>query len=376
MLITQVIHGIHNSSAGPTHSVARLTDELRKSGQEAAILTLGQPPSVWPYSAPLRIHDGAIERGIGISMSLLRDVRRLSNQSCILHGHGIWRLTNLFPLVLRRTAMARIVCSPRGTLSAWSMQYKALVKRPFWHLLQKPALDRCDCFHATAYSELADIRRLGLRKPVAVIPNGIDVPELPAGLQRGKRLVFLSRIDPVKGVDLLLHAWAAVADDFPDWELVIAGPITTGYAASMQELAKKLRAPRVNFVGEMQGEAKRRLLFGASSFVLPTHSENFGIAVAEALAHGLPVITTTRTPWTELSGRNCGWCITPDEDALREVLRDVLSRPLPELHKMGASGRDWMERNYAWGRVAEMMMQSYEWLLYGAAKPDWIITTQ
>lgn len=372
MRIEQIIGAVHNPSAGPTYSVAMLADELHKLGHASSVLTLGPPPANWPHVAPLQVHDGWFERKTGISMAMLRHIRSLSAEACILHGHGVWRPANLFPLFVGRDPKARLVCSPRGMLSPWSMNYKASIKRPFWNLLQKPALERCHCFHVTAPLELDDIRRLGFRTPVTVIPNGVDIPQLRDDTSRMKTLVFLSRIDPKKGLDLLLPAWTSIADEFSDWNLVIAGPLTDSYAESVQALARRLNAPRVTFAGQVLGQGKRALLSGASLFVLPTYSENFGIAVAEALAHGTPVITTTETPWTEVGERHCGWCIPPNEDRLRETLREALSRPLPQLHEMGMNGRRWMERNYAWKHIAEMMEATYEWLLGKGNQPDWV----
>lgn len=336
-------------------------------------MTLGHRPEQWPYQTPLTIHQGALELGTGISVSLLRESHRIARAEGILHNHGIWRTSNLFPLVVGRNSPARIVCSPRGMLSSWSMQYKSVIKKPFWRLLQEPALKRCHCFHATAMSEYEDIRRQGFTAPVAVIPNGIDIPTLRFETSRTRRVVFLSRIDPKKGLDMLLPAWAAVAGDFTDWELVIAGPLGGNYARSMQNLAEEIRAPRIRFIGQVLGESKRDLLASASLFVLPTYSENFGIAVAEALAHGLPVITTDETPWTSVHERNCGWIIRPDQRELEQALRDAMSRSTADLHDMGAIGRSWMETDYAWRRIAIMMQHTYRWLLHGGVQPEWVL---
>ena len=374
MKITQIIQGVYNPSAGPTYSVAKLADQLYTLGEDASVLTLGEPPAVWPYEAPLTIHDGVLERKTGVSLSMMAAIRRLSKSPGILHGHGIWRVANLFPLFTDREGAARIVYSPRGTLSPWSMQHKILVKQPFWRLLQKPALQRCHCFHATAPAEYEDIRRVGLRGPVTIIPNGVDIPDIPANNIRRKRVAFLSRIDPIKGLDILLPTWAAIADEFSDWDLVIAGPLGNDYADSIQTLAETLNAPRVKFAGQVLGETKHRLLTEASLFVLPSYSENFGMAVAEALAHGTPVITTTETPWSDLHRRNCGWCIAPQQPELEQTLRNAMSRPLESLREMGENGREWMRENYAWDRVAGMMMQTYKWLHDKAPRPDCVAT--
>ncbi len=372
MRITQVIQGVHISSAGPTYSVARLASELRTLGDESSVITLGIPPSEWPHSAPIRVHSGNIERATGVSPTMMRDIHRESKNSCIIHGHGIWRIANLFPLLVSRDAPARIVYSPRGTLSSWSMQYKSLIKKPFWVLLQKPALARCHCLHATSDAEHQDIRRVGLEAPVAVIPNGIDIPAIDEHLPRKNQVVYLSRINPVKGVDLLIKAWIAVHRHFKNWELVIAGPLDNEYAQSMVSLASALKAEAITFVGETLGDEKRSLLSRASLFILPSYSENFGIAVAEALAHGTPVITTTGTPWLELDRKNAGWCIAPAQSAIEDSLRMALSRPPAELHEMGCNGRAWMQKDYSWEPVTEQMRQAYSWLLGQGDMPDCI----
>lgn len=373
MQIVQIIHGVHNLSAGPTHSVARLADELCVQGQQASILTLGRAPAAWPYRAPLTRHQGTLERHAGISPALLGEIRRHAADRCVLHGHGIWRLTNLFPLLLRRNTPARIVCSPRGALSPWSLRYKSPLKRPFWHLLQHPALQRSHCFHATSPAEYEHVRRAGLRAPVAVLPNGIDIPEIAPGRPRGRRAVFLGRLDPVKGLDLLLPAWTAVAGRHDAWELVIAGPLGGDYANSVRALADRLRSPRVSFAGEVRGAAKRELLSGASLFILPSYSENFGLVAAEALAYGVPVITTTETPWADIVRHGCGWYVPPREDELHAALDDAMGRPLAELHDMGRRGRAWMQHAYGWPSVAERMILTYQWLLLGGSRPDWVI---
>lgn len=372
MQITQIIQGVHNPSAGPSYSVAKLANQLYTFGEDASVLTLGEPPAKWPYDAPLKIHSGILERITGISPSMMAVIRKLSAKPGILHGHGIWRVANLFPLFTAHTGPARIVCSPRGMLSPWSMQYKNLMKQPFWRLLQKPALQRCHCFHVTAPVEYEDIRRVGLRGPVTIIPNGVDIPDIPTDNVRRKHVIFLSRIDPKKGLDLLLPAWTAIADNFSDWDLIIAGPLDGDYARSIQTLAKTLNAPRVQFAGQVLGDAKHQLLTEASLFVLPTYSENFGIAVAEALAHGIPAITTTETPWTDLDTRNCGWCIPPQQKKLEHALSHAMSRPPDNLREMGENGRRWMQQSYAWDRIAEMMQHTYRWLLGNESRPDWV----
>ncbi|WP_133716207.1 glycosyltransferase [Methylocaldum gracile] len=375
MKIHQVLQSVDNPSAGPTYSVGALAHHLRLRGHDVTVAALGKDPEEWPHRAQLRTFDGPACR---VGMAPTAAVRYLKDemirQPGILHGHGVWRIANLFPLFLGARPPVKLVWSPRGMFSPWSWAYKAAVKRPFWYSLQKPALKRVDCFHVTAPLELDDVRRLGFQQPAAIIPNGVDLPDVSDIPKEGKRVVFLSRIHEKKGLHLLIPAWCAIADQYPEWELLIAGKIDSSYGHSMVHLARESGAPRVRFLGEVLGQDKKQLLASARLFVLPTFSENFGIAVAEALAHGTPVITTVETPWTELDARGCGWCIQPDLEALKQVLGLAMGRSDGELDAMGRAGRQWIEEDFGWPKFAGMMEAVYRWLLADEPKPDFVIS--
>ncbi len=188
---------------------------------------------------------------------------------------------------------------------------------PFWRLMQKPALGATSCFHATAESEYKDIRRAGFRQPVAIIPNGIDLPPITLKHRGNARtLLFLGRVHPSKGLDLLLPAWRAVQDRFTDWRLIIAGPDNGGYLKRVQTLSDQLQLKRIEFLGELKGEQKWEAYREAELFVLPTYSENFGMTVAEALAAGVPAIVSKGAPWPGLEMRRVGWWIDVGLDPL------------------------------------------------------------
>lgn len=372
MQIFQIIQGLYIPSAGPTYSVAKLSDELCTLNQNSSVLTQGVPPYAWPYNTPLKIYDGFIERKTGLSYGLMKELKSLMKTECILHGNGVWRPSTLFPLMFQKGRPAKIIWSPRGTLSEWSMRHKKLIKQPFWKTLQEPALRKCHCFHATSVIEYEDIRRLGFTAPVAIIPNGVNIPKLSQNKKK-KRIVFLGRINPIKGIDMLISAWAEIAQDFPDWELTIAGPLQDDYANTIQNQARTLNIQQIKFTGEVLNDEKHELLSSAALFVLPSHSENFGIAIAEALAYGVPVITTTGTPWHEIESKNCGWYIKPDTNSLKKAMRSALNLPLESLMDMGKNGRKWMNDDYSWKNVANNMQKTYEWLLYDTPKPTCII---
>jgi len=365
MKIIQIVQGISNLSAGPTYSVGSIAHYLSEKGHDVQLFALGSKPKAWPYKVTLKLFDGSLVRLGLMPYKAWRYIRtEMTATQAIIHEHGVWRILNLVPLAISNKANVKIVWSPRGMFSLWSWNFKAYVKKPFWFLLQKPALSKVDCFHATSQEEVDDIRRLGFTQPVALIPNGVELPEQSKLAKRKEnKIVFLSRIHTKKGIHLLIKSWAKLAIKYPDWKLEIAGKLDSAYADEMLLLAKSLNVERIEFMGEVLGDDKIRFLSRAKLFVLPSFSENFGIAIAEALAHGTPVITTVHTPWFELENKQCGWCIEATENALTITMEQALSLSDQQLESMGKNGRVWMEQDFSWAVITEKMEAVYQWLL-------------
>ncbi len=190
---------------------------------------------------------------------------------------------------------------------------------------------------------------------------------------RPKRVLFLGRIHPTKGVDRLLEAWHRLGEATRDWELIIAGPLDQPYAESMIALKNRLGLSAVSFLGEVTGDAKQQLYSSSNLFVLPTHSENFGMAVAEALAHGIPAIVTRGAPWEGLQTHCCGWWIEQGVEALVYTLAEAIQTPPDILQEMGLRGREWMGQEFAWPRIGQMMAEFYLWLLGKGERPAWVV---
>jgi glycosyltransferase involved in cell wall biosynthesis len=199
----------------------------------------------------------------------------------------------------------------------------------------------------------------------------VDVPELPEKKPSEFRtLLFLGRIHPKKGVDLLLEAWQAVQKRFSDWRLVIAGPDNDGHLARMQRLASKLTVERVQFTGPLYGSQKWLAYRNSDLFILPTHSENFGLAVAEALAAGTAAIVTRGAPWEGLEPHRAGWWVETRVEALVAAMQKALSLPAKELQLMGENGRRWITTDYSWPNLAGRMMDVYNWVIGNGPEPN------
>jgi glycosyltransferase involved in cell wall biosynthesis len=279
-------------------------------------------------------------------------------------------MPNVYPGQIIAGSHTALMVSPRGTLSAWSLSQRRALKHAFWLLAQARAVRVARCLHATAESEYEDIRRSGLKQPVCIIPNGIDVQPLePVTKATPRQVLFLGRIHPKKGVDMLLHAWLQVEAACQGWELRIVGPDDGGYLPSMQRLAVTLGLERVVFAGPLYGLAKQRAYAQATLFVLPTHSENFGLTVAESLSARTPVIVTTGAPWKDVQKHGAGWWIETGVKPLADTLLEAMRLPPGELMAMGARGRTWMQREYSWSEVARQFADVYEWLASGRESP-------
>lgn len=378
MKVVQVVGAVSIEASGPSHTVPALCDALATNGADVALHVLHWEDHVHHASNYRTVQHrllSELTRRLGVSPSMRDALRQEARGADIMHHHGLWLMPNVYAARAVRGTRCKLVSSPRGVLSAWALRHSRIKKRVMWWVNQGDALRRSDCLHATAESEWQEIRALGLRAPVAIIPNGVDIPaEVTRDRSPGtrRRLLFLGRLHQKKGVDILLRAWSEVAPKADDWELTIAGPIDSDYARNLQGLAAELRAPRVHFVGALYGADKASALASADLFVLPTHSENFGMAVAEGLASGAPAIVSKGAPWQGLEREECGWWIDVGVEPLVAALREALGKDDETLSALGARGRAWMQRDFSWATVGRRMTDVYEWLLGGGALPPWI----
>ncbi len=375
--VIQVVPAIANEASGPSYSVVRLCESVIEQGENVSLTALDWAPFALLPSFLKTFPLGVGPRRLGRSPAMRRwlEEQARSGEANILHNHSLWMLPNLYSALAVKGTDCKLVVSPRGTLSDWALNNSRWRKRLLWPWLVRPVMQEASMFHATAESEYEDIRRLGYRQPVAVIPNGIDIPEAKvAEKESDKRLLlFLGRIHKVKGVPNLLRAWSYVESKFTDWELVVAGPDNGGHLEEMQGLAQELGLERCRFVGALYGAEKARAYARAELYVLPTYSENFGMTVAEALASGTPAIVTKGAPWQGLESEGAGWWIDIGVEPLEACLRQALACSREELQQKGLRGRQWMIREYSWAHIGRQMMESYHWLLNGGERPEWII---
>jgi glycosyltransferase involved in cell wall biosynthesis len=309
-------------------------------------------------------------------------------QSDVIHTHGLWDPTLPPAAMLARKLQKPMVMTIHGMLDPLSFAHSAWKKRLALLAVIRSSLNTAGCYHATSPLEESHLRQFGLRGPVAVIPNGLDIAiflkhdhqtsrqwltwNLPI-LRDQRILLFLSRIHPQKGTAMLIDAWAGLGRDFPDWRLVIAGPDCLGHRAELEARAKdKGCAQRVVFMGPVSADDKAMLYAAADLFVLPSISECFGIVIAESLASGVPVIATTGAPWQELQEHRCGWWVDAALAPLTEALREGMSLPQQAREEAGLRGRELVASKYCWPAIGGQMVSMYNWLRSGGTPPEYV----
>jgi glycosyltransferase involved in cell wall biosynthesis len=248
-------------------------------------------------------------------------------------------------------------------LEPWSLSARARRKALALKTYQGPVLAEAAAIHATSEMEAQNLRRLPwVRSPVYVVPNAVEIPaEVDEAVEPNagpiRTLLFLSRIHPKKGLDMLLQAWNRLRPG--NWRLLIVGNGEPAYVEYLKRYCASQGVPHVEFRSHVNGDEREAMFAGASAMVLPTYSENFGNVVAEALIRGLPVITTTGTPWSVIAEKRLGWFIDPQIDQLEAALREMVATDADELSQMGARGRDYATAHLTTDVVRERLLSMY-----------------
>ena len=271
--------------------------------------------------------------------------------------------------MIQRLAQKRgykVVLTPHGMLEPW------IIKRHYWTrkvpalwLYQKTAVQRADCVQATAESERDNLLKLGYNSNIKVVRLGIDAEsiEMKRSWKKSRQILFLSRVHVKKGINFLVEAADVLRNELQGYKILVAGEGEADYVEAMKRMiCDRGLQDIVQLIGGVYGDEKWRLFQTSDFFVLPTHSENFGLAIAESLASGTPVITTVGTPWSDLNSAEAGAWIEIGTEPLVETLRRFLSLSEDELEAMGRNGRKLIETKYSAHVMAEQMMEVYKGL--------------
>jgi glycosyltransferase involved in cell wall biosynthesis len=364
MRIALVVPDLHPTSGGPAQNVPRLAEALAAGGADVQLHTSGATRP--PESARVRYHwsPPAWPPRLGRSPGLRRSLRECDAD--VVHANCLWMLPLRYAVGASRRLGAPLVICPRGMLAPWARR-RSRPRKALASLLVHPgAFAHAAGWHATSEMERDELRAFGVRAPICVAPNGIDTPaEDPELVRRryleaapelaGKRVaLYYSRFHSKKRVVELLGDFASLPA--AGWHLLLVGIPEEYSVAELRDRAAALGIGDRATVLDGRGLPPPYSL--AELLVLPSHSESFGQVVLEALARGVPVLTTSGTPWRELSAREAGECV--ELGALRGALARLLALPPDELRRKGSRGRAWAAECFGWSRTAGTLLTFLE----------------
>ena len=382
--VVHVIGKFSPEHGGPVVSLRNYAMGQAGAGWSVSVYTLDGYPGCSPairLATPVTQFVGKVgwPSRLGRSAELRADLR-LAGVANVYHFHGLWLRAMFYGYEVARAAGKPYLIEVNGALDPLELATKAWRKRLAGWWFQNRMLREASCIHVNSVREARHVRALGFTAPIAVISAGFNVAESDALLEQaqsaeppwarplqGRRvLLYLARIHEAKGIDDLLAAWVELSGDHPDWDLLIVGP---GEPSEVGTRKAQVAAAGLNercvWAGMVSDVERAWAYSRAELYVLPSHKENFGNTVQEALGYGTPVLTTTQTPWKDLEERRCGWTCDDNVRALKNSLGRLLGLSAPELKEAGARGRAMILNEFSLERMVDQQLAVYSWLRGG-----------
>ena len=283
----------------------------------------------------------------------------------ILDVQGLWSSTSIISILYNYFLGTPYIVTPRGMLEEWALKQSYFKKKFYYFFIENYHLKKASYLRATSNLEALTFEKLGFdKKKIINIPNSIKIPKLKKNFKKNnkikKRLLFLSRLHPKKGLIELLQSWKLIQNKFIDWELLICGYDENNYKKEIKKKIKDLDLKRVIIKNFVIGKDKENIYNSSDLFILLSHSENFGLSIAEALSYKIPVITTTNTPWKNLDKYKCGWCINLDIAKVTKTLEKAMRMSKKNRLNMGKNGRDWMVKDFSDLTIGIRMQSIYK----------------
>lgn len=314
-----------------------------------------------------------------LSFTLIRWLAHNIKSYDVVHTHTLFSPIIAFTHFLCRLYKIPYVMTPHGMLDPWALAYKAWKKRYYYQYLEQPSLRYASAIHALSASEIDQVRTLGFSQTI-LVPNGVNKHEfenLPHAqffydkfpdLQSKKLILFLGRLDPKKGLDLLAPAFSDVHQAFPDTHLVVAGPDSIDFIATARSYFSYANClDAVTFTGMLAGVMKYAALTAADVYVSPSYSEGFSMSILEGMASALPCVFTSGCNFPEAAKANVAYEVAIDVDEIATALIKCLQHP-EQSRLMGQKAQQFIFNYYDWESIAVRLHRTYESILDGSTK--------
>ncbi len=281
----------------------------------------------------------------------------------VIHINGLWSFHILASYIAAKILQIPYFIAPHGSLNIQALSYSKTKKSIANFFYHERCLKSASALFASHSNEHEDFITYGITNPIKIIGNGIDTSLIkekkPYPKDSRRFILSLGRLHKIKGLDLLIKAWSKVEADFPNWDLIIAGPDSYGYYNNeLKKLVEELNINQIKFIGPVYSDKKFKIYQDASIFVLTSLSEGFALTILESLISSTPVIATQTTPWEAINEIGCGWWIPIDE--LETTLRTAMSTSPKTLLEKGQKGNKWAKENFLWPKIAEQLIKTYK----------------
>ena len=385
MRILQIVPSISLIYGGPSQMVLGLSEALARQEAEVTILTTdsngdtGQAPLEVPLDRPVEQHGYQIRyfrcspfRRYKFSLGLLQWLWQNAPDYDVAHIHALFSPVSSGAATVARSRQLPYLLRPLGTLDPADLKKKQQLKKIYAALLERPNLAGSAGIHFTSPQEAKVSERFGTTPPDYIIPLGVKLPQIPPpGKAREKWgipqdlpiVLFMSRIDPKKGLDLLIPALEKLLQQGEKFHFVLAGtnPQDPNFETQIQQQIQNSPLNSCTTItGFVTGELKAQLLRDADIFTLPSYYENFGIAVAEALAYGVPVVISDQVHiWEDIAQANGGWICHCEVESLTQSLQMALQQP-QERQQRGQNAQQLAQEKYSWEAIARQTLEVYQ----------------
>ena len=373
-------------STSSSRNAGGLYNSVRNLGQKLVSMRLvnakifaftdNYSPEDSKYYEPLPLEEYSIigPPGIGFTIDLPSKIKEFSPD--LIHIQGMWLFTSYINRKFCKRNKIPYIIAPRGMMDPWILSVRSWKKKLGLFLYEKNHLKSATCIHALCEPEYKAIRKFGCKNPIAIIPNGINMPDLTTEINEKelpawkldddrKTILFLSRLHPKKNLENLIHAWSKINNFSDKWKLIIAGESKTEqYSNKLDKLIFDLgQGKNIELIGPQFHNDKHRTFILADAFILPSYSEGMPMAVLEAWSYALPALLTDECNIQEGFSENAAIRICQTPESILKGLIKLFSMSNAEMEKIGKNGWELVRRKYTWDAIALEMNEVYDWCI-------------